>query len=149
MAGYTCPFCGQTMSLNESTLSQYRPCFMSPNGAQYGRDRIQSDTVEISFFKCPNCDKISIELNGYGKLVKHISLPVFPSSKAKQFPEYIPLQLRQDYEEAFAIVNLSPKASATLSRRCMQGMIRDYWGITKNNLSAAIDELKTKVQPSL
>ena len=32
-------------------------------------------------------------------------------------------QLMDDYEEACAIVNLSPKASATLSRRCLQGMI--------------------------
>ena len=55
------------------------------------------------------------------------------------------LQIRQDYEEAYAILNLSPKASATLSRRCLQGMIRDFWGITKNNLAAEIDALQDKI----
>jgi hypothetical protein len=46
-------------------------------------------------------------------------------------PDYIPEQIKDDYYEACSILNLSPKASATLARRCLQGMIRDFWGITK------------------
>lgn len=53
--------------------------------------------------------------------------------------------IREDYEESCAIVNLSPKASATLSRRCLQGMIRDFWGIKESNLSKAIEKLEGKV----
>ena len=68
-----------------------------------------------------------------------------PISNARQFPEYIPLAIRQDYEEACAIVTLSPKASTTLSRRCLQGMIRDFWDIKENNLSAAITALENKI----
>lgn len=47
--------------------------------------------------------------------------------------------IRQDYEEAHRIRELSPKASATLSRRALQGMIRHFWGVTKERLA---DELK-------
>ena len=43
------------------------------------------------------------------------------------------------------IKNKSPKASATLSRRCLQGMIRDFWGIKKDKLFVAINELQGKV----
>lgn len=43
---------------------------------------------------------------------------------------------------------MSPKASATLSRRCIQGIIRDYWGISKNRLVDEINELKDKVDPA-
>lgn len=147
MAGYTCPFCSQMIAISLSTHSVRYPCFSSSDYRSVSPS--PHDAINVHFYHCPNCDKTSIIIEGYGHDVKDIFTYVYPNSSAKKFPEYIPLQLRQDYEEAFAIVNLSPKASATLSRRCMQGMIRDYWGITKNNLSAAIDELKTKVQPPL
>ena len=68
-----------------------------------------------------------------------------PESEAKPFPDYIPEQLRNDYAEACLIKTKSPKASATLSRRCLQGVIRDFWGIKKGRLVDEIDELKPKV----
>ena len=68
-----------------------------------------------------------------------------PNTLAKQFPDYIPKAIRQDYEEAYSIVNLSPKASATLSRRCLQGMIRDFWEIKPSTLFKEIDQLEHKI----
>ncbi|KQU91352.1 hypothetical protein ASD99_21945 [Mesorhizobium sp. Root695] len=62
-----------------------------------------------------------------------------PSSFAKPQPDYVPAPLTADYREACAIRDLSPKAAATLARRCLQGMIRDFCGITKKRL---IDEIK-------
>lgn len=53
---------------------------------------------------------------------------LIPPSGAKAFPDFVPAAIRADYEEACLIVDLSPKASATLSRRALQGMIRDFWG---------------------
>jgi hypothetical protein len=68
-----------------------------------------------------------------------------PQSSAKPFPDYIPAQIRQDYEEACSICQFSPKASATLSRRCLQGIIRDFWGIAKSRLIDEINELEGKI----
>ncbi len=68
-----------------------------------------------------------------------------PESEAKPFPDYIPQQLRDDYTEACLIKNKSPKASATLSRRCLQGMIRHFWEINKGRLVDEIDELKPQI----
>lgn len=147
MASYTCPFCNSSMSLHEGTLRQYHPCFTGPNGIAF-TNHIPRETIEVSFYKCPNCEKISIVLKGIGSDVKNILLPVWPTSLAKQFPDYVPQQIRQDYEEAYAIANISPKASATLSRRCLQGMIRDFWQINRNNLAKAIEELESKVSYS-
>ena len=143
MAGYTCPFCNQIMSLNSSTYSHFQPAFSYSDTSTHRLS--YRDTIQLNFYKCPDCNKISITLEGVGTDVKGIFLPVYPKSLAKQFPDYVPLQIRQDYEEAFAISTISPKASATLSRRCLQGMIKDFWGITKNNLAKAIEELETKV----
>jgi len=102
--------------------------------------------VELSIFRCPSCRRDSIlakhALRGaYG----HDTCHIFPRSNALQFPEYVPEAIRQDYEEACAIVNLSPKASATLSRRCLQSMIRDFWEVSENNLFKEIDAIKDKV----
>jgi hypothetical protein len=57
----------------------------------------------------------------------------------------MPKQILDDYIEACEIRDLSPKASATLCRRCLQGMVRDFWSISKSRLKDEIDELKGKV----
>lgn len=72
---------------------------------------------------------------------------LIPQAAVKVFPDYIPKQIISDYEEATAIANLSPKASATLARRCIQGIIRDFWGIKKGRLVDEIEAIKDKVDP--
>lgn len=68
-----------------------------------------------------------------------------PQSQAKIYPDYIPKVLRTDYEEACLIRDLSPKASATLARRCLQGMIRDFFKVSKNTLKQEIDAISDQV----
>jgi hypothetical protein len=71
-----------------------------------------------------------------------------PKSQARPFPEYIPKAVLDDYTEACLIVNDSPKASATLSRRCLQGIIRDFWKISKPRLVDEIKDLEGKIDPA-
>lgn len=71
-----------------------------------------------------------------------------PESTAKIYPDYIPSAIRQDYVEACAIQSNSPKAAATLARRALQGMIRDYFGVSKSRLVDEIEAIKDKVEPS-
>lgn len=66
---------------------------------------------------------------------------LLPEASGKPQPEYIPQVIRDDYVEACRIRELSPKASATLSRRCIQGMIRDFCGISKATLALEIATL--------
>jgi hypothetical protein len=68
-----------------------------------------------------------------------------PEANTKPFPDYIPSQLRDDYYESCLIKDKSPKASATLARRCLQGIIRDFWGIKKKNLFEEIAALEEKI----
>jgi hypothetical protein len=53
--------------------------------------------------------------------------------------------LLADYLEACQIESLSPKASAALSRRCLQGMIRNFWDISRPRLVEEIDALQERV----
>lgn len=151
MAGFTCPYCGMTMSLNQDTRSTQLPAFNSPAGIIYGATTTtyNSSTLAIEFYKCPNCEEYTIFATGKGNAVRDVRVNIRPISAAKQYPAYIPQQIREDYEEACAVLSFSPKASATLSRRCLQGMIRDYWGIVKNRLNDEVSALKDKVQPDL
>lgn len=78
-----------------------------------------------------------------GKLVKRWNL--VPQSRAIAWPEYIPQAIQKDYSEACDIESSSPKASAALSRRCLQGIIRDFYGTSKARLVDEIDALESRV----
>ncbi|HED37591.1 MAG TPA: DUF4145 domain-containing protein [Ignavibacteria bacterium] len=78
---------------------------------------------------------------------KILDWQLMPESEAKVLPDYIPQAIQDDYYEACRIRDLSPKASATLSRRCLQGMIRDFHNIKKGRLIDEIKELEDKIDP--
>lgn len=151
MPGFTCPFCNQIMSIDNTTVRSYHPSFNKPNEdiISISQNHCHSSTVRITFYNCPSCMKSTIKVTGVGNQVKDMTSNFYPNSVAKQFPDYIPEQIRNDYQEACAIVNLSPKASATLSRRCLQGMIRDFWKISKGSLYDEISELNGKIPADL
>jgi len=110
---------------------------------------------------CPNpeCRKptIIVEMGKYNNFDTHRLLgharkivPVLPQidkQRAKEYSDYIPQAVVADYQEACAIVALSPKASATLSRRCLQGMIRDFWKVSGKSLHHEILAIEDKVDP--
>jgi hypothetical protein len=62
-----------------------------------------------------------------------------PAANIQVLPDYVPEAIVGDYKEACLIAQLSPKASATLARRCLQGMIRDFWKVNPGRL---VDEIK-------
>lgn len=148
MASYKCPFCSNIMAIDTGTTYTERfAAFTERHHETNGytlTDPVDS-CISIVFYKCPNCGQYTIQAKGIGNDVNDVNVPIRPISSARQFPKYIPEAIRQDYEEACAIVNLSPKASATLSRRCLQGMIRDFWGISKSRLVDEINELQSKI----
>ena len=107
------------------------------------------NALKIIFYLCPACKKTTIKLEGLTGDIRARSLNFYPNSNAKQFPDYIPEAIRNDYEEAYSIIHLSPKASATLARRCLQGIIRDFWGIKLNTLNQEITALKNEISADL
>lgn len=148
MSGFQCPYCSMVMPETTDTVTSQTTSFESFNG--YTSDYSYTPScIEITFYKCPNCGKYTVRAQGLCADVEGINMQLLPISNANQYPDYIPKAIRNDYEEACSIVNLSPKASATLSRRCIQGMIHDYWGIKLKNLNQEITALKDKISPDL
>lgn len=148
MRNIRCPFCNEIFALNENTESKRFLTFKHTYSSMV--DPNASDLYEqlaIYMRRCPGCDKITVESVGIGNQYPSVVTHIYPNSKAKQFPEYVPVAVREDYKEAYAILHLSPKASATLARRALQGLIRDFFGISKKSLFDEINAIKDQVSP--
>lgn len=97
----------------------------------------------IEGFLTPVGTKLSGEISSVGPIIEKWALR--PQGLARPLPDFIPQPIMEDYTEACRIRDLSPKASATLIRRCLQGMIRDFCGISKDTLYQEIITLKKKI----
>lgn len=150
-----CPYCNcvlantddthklNLMSLNYRLVSGYADYIIDCDNIFLNYDRPihdydESNCIIIEYIICPSCKKVSVIVHSPHH---NCTIPISPKCIRKNFPDYIPKQIRKDYEEACLIAELSPKASATLSRRCVQGMIRDFWKIKKKRLCDEIDEV--------
>lgn len=153
---YTCPFCNITFFLDYNSFKRYFLTFSKSfneneycelHNVKYYQEYDDSD-IKVDIYLCPNCKKYTVISTLIGSSYNNkVEVMLYPDSKAKVFPDYVPLQIRNDYEEAHKILYLSPKSSATLSRRCIQGMIRDKWSINRKNLYEEIDAIKCKIEP--
>jgi hypothetical protein len=72
---------------------------------------------------------------------KNIIYPL-SSGRTPAAPE-VESKFAEDYNEACLVLSFSPKASAALSRRCLQNIIRMKEGIKERNLKTEIDTLIT------
>ncbi len=116
-------------------------------------------TLDSTFIVCPNpeCQKFTLTVSLFASKqaneyrehrTKHIAIwQLIPSNFGKNFPDYIPEAIRADYREACAIKALSPKASATLARRCLQGMVRNFWDVKPGRLVDEINQIQEKIDP--
>jgi hypothetical protein len=148
---WNCPFCNHHSTITEKNAGSNRYEFNFDN--KYGYQAVKTHVVS-----CPNPDckeyTLTVTLHDHVEstpnwkdLKAKKTWSLIPQASIKVFPSYIPVQIISDYEEACLIKDLSPKASATLSRRCIQGVIRDFWGISKGRLVDEIEALREKVDP--
>lgn len=70
-----------------------------------------------------------------------VSFQVYPKGTARRCPPEVPDNLREDFLEAALVLPDSPKASAALSRRCLQQLLREHVGIERRTLDLEIQEL--------
>ena len=144
---FTCPYCQTKTTIEKSNLFENNIIYKENN---------ENKEMLFSIITCPNdeCNRATIVMKeyellfysgnkGYVRKKEPARVKIVePEFNYKHYPEYIPEQIRHDYEEASKIVSLSPKASATLSRRCLQGMIRDFHGVNEDSLYKEIEAIK-------
>lgn len=148
---WQCPFCGHHSTIGEDDWTSSTGFFN--DGNKYGRR-----SVIWSAITCRNvaCREYSFNVwirdstMNPGGAVRHgpntqHEWQLVPAANMKILPDFIPAAIVADYKEACQIAKLSPKASATLARRCLQGMIRDFWGVKAGRLVDEIQAIHDKV----
>lgn len=152
---WVCPFCDRAQTVVDSRMHQ-REYMLGVGESSDGYLMLQSLALCCV---SKGCRKTSVHVLVYGEQIRsdgsrtgeidptdlRLSRRLLPEGKAKSLPEYIPEPLREDYREACLIRELSPKASATLIRRCIQGMIRDFCKISKKSLFQEIQALREAI----
>jgi len=147
-----CPHCGKAF---HDEWSQVRILTINdakaPALADGGIARKHSQFVEwkANSTICPACRKPTIGLirvHHHGgpsalKALDTLGITVYPTSTfRKPTPKEVPAHIREDYEEACKVLPISQKASAALSRRCLQAILQGQ-GYTQKDLAKQIDAL--------
>ncbi|MGL4441678.1 MAG: DUF4145 domain-containing protein [Bosea sp. (in: a-proteobacteria)] len=148
---WSCSFCGQSQVVTDSNFHQSRDQFY------LGKSKAGDVGLNIYAIRCssPSCNEVTLSVSYVSSIFRGSdwrdnetiqSWRLLPDSAWRPQPDYIPEALREDYREACVIKDKSPKAAATLARRCLQGMIRDFCGISKRRLIDEIVELRKLVE---
>lgn len=147
---WSCPYCARAQVATDKNSK-------SLTGQYYVTDTALGNlafTTNIAICLNPECLMPTISFKVNERAVhqnSHVAGAVLhewtllPESTARPQPAFIPKAIREDYTEACRIRDLSPKASATLARRCLQGMIRDFCKISKARLIDEIIELRKQL----
>ena len=148
---WKCPYCGHAQTVTASTHDDSAVRIrndLSKHGPMGG---------EITSIVCSNadCKEIAIQFALYRALKTPTgwslagdplrSWTLLPESAAKPQPHYIPESILKNYTEACRIRDLSANASAAMSRRCLQGMVRDFCRVKKQTLAQEVNGLRALV----
>ena len=148
---WTCPYCNRAQSVTTDQWS------VEAHQILNSKSEFGPIGCKVQSIRCANdaCKKLELKFSLHhsigvpggrerpGEEIQRWNL--LPESFAKQQPDYIPRPLVEDYYEACRIRDLSPKASATLARRCLQGMIRDFCDIQDRTLYREIEVLRERL----
>ena len=99
--------------------------------------------------KCPTCERVIIHLKAEGsRTPKRVLVHPKGISRAPLSAD-VPVEFAKDYREACLVLLDSPQASAALSRRCLQHVLRDTAKTKKKDLADQIDEVLPGLPQSL
>lgn len=149
---WQCPYCGVPQVLTNPKIDSDKAYF-AVQGATDGKLGLHL----VALGCCnPECGRTTIggtlhywTAVQYDRMLQAEILEIFrlrPRGREKPQPDYIPDAIRKDYREACLILDLSPNASATLARRCLQGVLMDFAGVKKGLLAPQIRELRTMIE---
>jgi len=150
-----CPHCGQHACFKEPE------CFrLDDNGKRVTKGAL-TDILLLPSFKfgvegggesvlvytslCPNrtCQKpiVSIKIKSKNPPIYRLA---YPLNVTRDIPPEVPYAIRSDFQEASSVISFSEKASAALSRRCLQALLSEQGYKGKD-----LDEQINQVLPDL
>jgi len=139
-----CPYC----------LTSYHPQFNHADVTPHGNP---DNRNYIFYQQCPDCKQLILylklnsnnnELQNWYKKRDETTLEqlganlIYPKKKkSKPLSNDIPQEYRTDYQEVESVLEVSPNASAALSRRCLQRLLVEKANVTKKDLYDQIQEV--------
>lgn len=124
---FNCPICGAYAQQHWSYAYGYDKRSSDKHGVRKNTENIDS----FVFSRCSHCKNNSVWIIEKKNLI-------FPKNTTRNFDQtHIPKDLAEDYEEACLVLTDSPKASSALSRRCLQGLLREQ-GYSSKSLAQEI-----------
>lgn len=149
-----CPYCGTSIHLNISNTALFENNETVKNNRNEG--------YEINGGFCPECDKLilfmeriyfSFTEHGYmcNQRVSDSKKRIYPlHKKFINLSNKIPNNYKNKLNETKQVLEISPKASAALSRRLLQDILHNECNIKERNLYTEIDVFINKPDtPSL
>lgn len=162
---WICPHCGTTATLQTVDVDTGARSFIIKTAAD-------EEGMVLWWFavKCPSktCGKFVLDVTANfgaadvyesgsrkGTVTADQKRPVgtgrfrFEPRVGSPLSAHVPKAVAEDYNEACLIKDLSPKAAATLCRRSLQGMVRDFWGVAKASLALELESIKPQCDAGL
>ncbi len=155
---WQCPYC-QTHTVLSSDNINSSTVALNPKSVR------TNVALRIQSIACSNedCGELTVDYHfgpfssagGRSTLrSEHVELEgqILPLAKTMALPSYIPEEIAITYREAVLISDLSGRASAAMARRCLQGIVRDYFDIPSNkrgNLGAELSFVRDKIDVDL
>ena len=138
-----CPHCAESIHFEESDSSAYP--------VEAGSSKSTATGYAVAHGFCPNCDGLIVllrhgtyveaERSGYIEEDGDRDELIYPRSYARTVEAEVPGPYREAFLEAASVLGVSAKASAALSRRLLQTILREDLKVKASSLAAEIDEL--------
>ena len=139
-----CPHCLLPSRFERTAFYQHSPIY-GPMYVEREQEPVDgSGLVIFNAVACAACGGVIVTLLPLDERRNPIGQPkiVFPFNASRPIPSIVREQsphIANDYEEAASVLELSPKASAALSRRCLQAILNEKGGANQKNLAKQIE----------
>lgn len=98
-------------------------------------------TIALQWVVCPQCGRAVVQYRWDGNAQSPWATIVPRHAPPRPVPPEVESRFRSDFSEACLVLPLSPKASAALSRRCLQDLLREKAAVKPGNLIREIDDV--------
>jgi hypothetical protein len=101
----------------------------------------------VDTYRCPQCNRFNLylvrcDLQGHSVWNIHETKLFRPKGATRPPPALeVPKEFAEDYIEACLVLPDSAKASAALSRRCLQHVLREHGGVKPGDLASEIEQV--------
>lgn len=143
---HKCSKCGNSFSFVEDKVKgTYKKSFSNAYSSYPNAFEEPQAIIKLEFFICPipSCRNVDVKMIG-DKQWNNKEMWFHPTTKSKPYPE-IDVDINKYYQEAHAVLNISPRASAALSRACLEAVLVKSFKL-KGRLDKQIDELIKKIE---